>query len=108
MASKDSVHDGSRVIVNRVLKPRIGVITFPGSQDDRDALWALGAVGAAPVSVWHAEPDLGGMEAVVLPGGFSYGDYLRAGALARFAPVMDAVASFAEEGGLVLGLCNGF
>jgi phosphoribosylformylglycinamidine synthase I len=84
------------------------VITFPGSQDDRDAVWALGALGAEPVPVWHAEPELPNVGAVVLPGGFSYGDYLRCGAIARFAPAMEAVARFAEGGGLVLGICNGF
>ena len=89
-------------------RPRIGVVTFPGSQDDRDALWALGALGADPVRVWHAEPELPDVGAVVLPGGFSYGDYLRAGALARFSPAMEAVARFAQNGGLVLGICNGF
>ena len=88
--------------------PRIAVITFPGSQDDRDAAWALGALGAAPVPVWHAEAELPDVTAVVLPGGFSYGDYLRAGAIARFSPAMEAVARFAAEGGLVLGICNGF
>src|SRR5215210_3103891 len=89
-------------------RPRIGVLTFPGSQDDRDALWALGALGADPVRVWHGEPELPDVRAVVLPGGFSYGDYLRAGAIARFSPAMEAVARFAEDGGLVLGICNGF
>jgi phosphoribosylformylglycinamidine synthase subunit PurQ / glutaminase len=89
-------------------RTRVGVITFPGSQDDRDALWALGALGAEAVPIWHAEPELPALVAVVLPGGFSYGDYLRAGALARFSPAMEAVARFADEGGLVLGICNGF
>ena len=89
-------------------RPRIGVLVFPGSNDDRDAAWALSALGAAPQLVWHEEPELPQVEAVVLPGGFSYGDYLRAGAIARFAPAMSAVASFAREGGLVLGICNGF
>jgi phosphoribosylformylglycinamidine synthase len=88
--------------------PRIAVVVFPGSNDDRDAAWALGALGAEPVLVWHAERELPAVGAVVLPGGFSYGDYLRCGAIARFAPVMDAVASFAAGGGLVLGICNGF
>jgi len=88
--------------------PRIGVVTFPGSNDDRDAAWALRALGAEPVPVWHAEPELPDLAAVVLPGGFSYGDYLRCGALARFAPAMEAVRAFAAEGGLVLGICNGF
>jgi phosphoribosylformylglycinamidine synthase I len=89
-------------------RPRVGVITFPGSQDDRDAVWALEALGAEPVAVWHAESELPELGAVVLPGGFSYGDYLRAGAIARFSPAMEAVSRFAEEGGLVLGICNGF
>ena len=90
------------------LRPRIGVLVFPGSNDDHDAAWALTALGADPQLVWHAETELPRVEAVVLPGGFSYGDYLRAGAIARFAPAMDAVAEFAREGGPVLGICNGF
>ncbi len=89
-------------------RPRIGVIVFPGSNDDRDAAWSLAALGAEPVLVWHAEEALPRVDAVVLPGGFSYGDYLRAGAIARLAPAMRAVAAFAAEGGLVLGVCNGF
>ena len=89
-------------------KPRIAVVTFPGSNDDRDAALALAQLGAEPVPVWHAERELPEMCAVVLPGGFSYGDYLRAGALARFAPVMDSVRALAADGGLVLGICNGF
>jgi phosphoribosylformylglycinamidine synthase len=88
---------------------RVVVIQFPGSNDDRDALWALKALGADASLVWHAETSLpDGTGAVVLPGGFSYGDYLRAGAIARFAPVMEAVHTFAAGGGLVLGICNGF
>ena len=90
------------------LRPRVGVLVFPGSNDDRDAAWALSALGAEPQLVWHEEPALPPVEAVVLPGGFSYGDYLRAGAIARFAPAMDAVADFARDGGPVLGICNGF
>jgi phosphoribosylformylglycinamidine synthase subunit PurQ / glutaminase len=89
-------------------KPRIAVITFPGSNDDCDAAHALAQLGAEPVPVWHADDELPAVRAVVLPGGFSYGDYLRAGALARFAPVMEAVRALAAEGGLVLGICNGF
>jgi phosphoribosylformylglycinamidine synthase len=89
-------------------QPRIGVVTFLGSNDDRDALWALAALDAEAVPVWHEEPELPDLDAVVLPGGFSYGDYLRCGAIARFAPAMRAVADFAAEGGLVLGICNGF
>jgi phosphoribosylformylglycinamidine synthase len=87
---------------------RIGVVTYPGSQDDRDALWALAALGAEAVSVWHEESDLSGLDAVVLPGGFSYGDYLRCGAIAGFSPATAAVCEFAHTGGYVLGICNGF
>ncbi|MBA2297161.1 MAG: phosphoribosylformylglycinamidine synthase subunit PurQ [Actinobacteria bacterium] len=88
---------------------RVAVVVFPGSNDDRDAAWALRALGADARLVWHAEhelpPDTG---AVVLPGGFSYGDYLRCGAIARSAAIMRAVGEFAAAGGLVLGICNGF
>ena len=90
------------------LRPRIAVVTFPGSNDDRDAAHALGLLGADAVPVWHADRALPDVAAVVLPGGFSYGDYLRAGAIARFAPVMRDVQRFAGDGGLVLGICNGF
>jgi phosphoribosylformylglycinamidine synthase I len=89
-------------------RPRIAVLVFPGSNDDRDAALAFDRLGADPVLVWHAEAELPEVGAVALPGGFSYGDYLRCGAIARFAPVMDAVRRFAEDGGLVLGICNGF
>ena len=89
-------------------RPKIGVVVFPGSNDDHDAALALERLGAEPTLVWHAERDLPAVGAVVLPGGFSYGDYLRCGAIARFAPVMAAVGRFAENGGLVLGICNGF
>jgi phosphoribosylformylglycinamidine synthase subunit PurQ / glutaminase len=89
-------------------QPRIGVVTYPGSQDDRDALWALAAVDADAVPIWHGRADLPDVDAVVLPGGFSYGDYLRCGAIARFSPATAAVCDFAERGGLVLGICNGF
>ena len=89
--------------------PRVAVVTFPGSNDDHDAAWALGAVGADPAMVWHQADELpSDTAAVVLPGGFSYGDYLRAGAMASVAPVMDAVRAFAAAGGPVLGICNGF
>jgi len=84
------------------------VVTYPGSQDDRDALWALAALDAEAVPVWHDEHELPDLDAVVLPGGFSYGDYLRCGAIARFSPVTAAVCEFAAAGGLVLGICNGF
>jgi phosphoribosylformylglycinamidine synthase I len=89
-------------------QPRVGVVQFPGSNDDRDALWALAALDAEAVAVWHAETELPDLDAVVLPGGFSYGDYLRCGAIARFSPAMAAVTEFAAGGGLVLGICNGF
>jgi phosphoribosylformylglycinamidine synthase subunit PurQ / glutaminase len=90
-------------------RPVVAIIVFPGSNDDRDAAWALGAVGADPILVWHDEPDLPpATGAVVLPGGFSYGDYLRCGAIANLAPAMGAVRRFAERGGPVLGICNGF
>ncbi|HEX6687261.1 MAG TPA: phosphoribosylformylglycinamidine synthase subunit PurQ [Solirubrobacterales bacterium] len=84
-----------------------GVLQFPGSCDERDALHACGLSGEARL-IWHEERDLGDVDAVVVPGGFSYGDYLRAGAIARFSPAMEAVAEFAAEGGPVLGICNGF
>jgi phosphoribosylformylglycinamidine synthase len=89
-------------------RPRIGVVAFPGSNDDRDALRALESLGAEAVPVWHADERLPDVAGVVLPGGFSYGDYLRCGAIARFAPAMRAVAEFAADGGPVLGICNGF
>jgi phosphoribosylformylglycinamidine synthase len=89
-------------------QPRIGVLRFPGACDDRDALWALAALDAEAVFVWHTETELPELDAVVLPGGFSYGDYLRCGAIARFAPAMEAVSAFAADGGPVLGICNGF
>jgi phosphoribosylformylglycinamidine synthase I len=92
-----------------VTKPKVAVVQFPGSNDERDAQWALKALGADARLVWHAEAELPqGTGAVVLPGGFSYGDYLRCGAIARFAPIMDAVKAFAADGGPVLGTCNGF
>ncbi len=87
---------------------RIGVITFPGTLDDVDAARAVRSAGAGAVSLWHADADLKGVDAVVVPGGFSYGDYLRAGAIARFAPVMGEVIAAAERGLPVLGICNGF
>jgi len=87
---------------------RIGVITFPGTLDEVDAARAARRVGAEAVSLWHADADLKGVDAVVVPGGFSYGDYLRAGAIARFAPVMAEVVDAARRGMPVLGICNGF
>ncbi|HEY4823572.1 MAG TPA: phosphoribosylformylglycinamidine synthase subunit PurQ, partial [Solirubrobacteraceae bacterium] len=86
---------------------KFGVLQFPGSCDEVDALEAARRVGEAEL-IWHGERDLKGADAIVVPGGFSYGDYLRAGAIARFAPVMTEVEAFAREGGLVLGICNGF
>jgi phosphoribosylformylglycinamidine synthase subunit PurQ / glutaminase len=87
---------------------RIGVVVFPGSNCDRDTLHALEHAGAEAVPLWHEQADLEGVGAVVLPGGFAYGDYLRAGVIARFSPIMRAVDAFASDGGLVLGICNGF
>ena len=87
---------------------RVGVVTFPGSLDDQDAARAIRLAGAEPVALWHGDHDLRGVDAVLLPGGFSYGDYLRCGAIARFAPVMTEVVAAAEKGMPVLGICNGF
>jgi phosphoribosylformylglycinamidine synthase I len=87
---------------------RVGVVTFPGSLDDRDALRAVALAGGTPVPLWHGDADLLGVDAVVLPGGFSYGDYLRAGAIARFSPVVAEVVVAAGHGLPVLGICNGF
>ena len=88
---------------------KFGVVVFPGTWSDRDCLHALGPVmGHEAVAIWHQDTDLQGCDCIVLPGGFSYGDYLRAGAIARFAPVMGAIQEFAARGGLVLGICNGF
>ena len=89
-------------------KPRVAVVVFLGSNDVADAELALERLGADPVLVWHADEELPAVGGVVLPGGFSYGDYLRAGAIARFSPAMRAVADFAADGGFVLGICNGF
>ncbi|MGO3703876.1 phosphoribosylformylglycinamidine synthase subunit PurQ [Microbacterium gubbeenense] len=87
---------------------RIGVVTFPGSLDDRDAQRAVRAAGAEPVALWHGSHDLDGVDAVILPGGFSYGDYLRAGAIAALAPIMSEIKQAAAKGMPVLGICNGF
>jgi phosphoribosylformylglycinamidine synthase I len=87
---------------------RIGVVTFPGSLDDRDALRAIRIAGAESVPLWHADRSLHEVDAVILPGGFSYGDYLRCGAIARFAPVMESIVAAAKDGMPVLGICNGF
>jgi len=87
---------------------RVGVITFPGSLDDRDAARAVRIAGGEPVALWHADTSLQGVDAVILPGGFSYGDYLRAGAIARFAPLMEELIPAARAGLPVLGICNGF
>jgi len=88
---------------------KFGVIIFPGSNCDHDAYWVISEVAHQPVTfLWHDSPDLQGCDAIVVPGGFAYGDYLRTGAIARFSPVMESVRKFAAEGGLVLGLCNGF
>lgn len=90
------------------MSARVGVITFPGTLDDVDAARAVRLSGAEPVSLWHGDADLSGVDAVVVPGGFSYGDYLRCGAIAKFAPVMGEVVAAAGRGMPVLGICNGF
>ena len=87
---------------------KVGVVTFPGSLDDRDAARAVRAVGPEAVALWHGDSDLHGVDAVILPGGFSYGDYLRCGAISRFAPVMTTIIERAKEGMPLLGICNGF
>lgn len=87
---------------------KVGVVQFPGSNDERDAVWAVEHLGGEAELLWHGDADLRGVDAVILPGGFSYGDYLRCGAIARFAPVMGSVTAFARTGGPVLGICNGF
>ena len=87
---------------------RVGVVTFPGSNCESETLRAIARVGAEPVEIWHQATDLKGVDVVILPGGFSYGDYLRSGAIARFSPIMDAVRAHAAEGGGVIGICNGF
>ena len=90
------------------MNARIGVVTFPGSLDDADAARAIRIAGATPVALWHGDADLHNVDAVVLPGGFSYGDYLRCGAIAKFAPVMSLIIEKAQVGLPVLGICNGF
>ena len=90
------------------MAPRIGVVTFPGTLDDQDAVRAVRIAGAEPVSLWHADADLHGVDAVILPGGFSYGDYLRAGAIAALSPVVGEIKKAADAGMPVLGICNGF
>ncbi|HLF69766.1 MAG TPA: phosphoribosylformylglycinamidine synthase subunit PurQ, partial [Actinomycetota bacterium] len=87
---------------------RVAVVVFPGSNCEQDAVHALRLLGAEPEYVFHRQTDLSDFEAVVLPGGFSYGDYLRTGAIAAFSPIMDAVRTFAADGGPVIGICNGF
>ncbi len=87
---------------------KVGVVTFPDSNSDVDAINALAVAGVDPVTLWHESPDIQGVSAVILPGGFAYGDYIRAGVIARFSPVMRGVSEFAAAGGYVLGICNGF
>ncbi len=90
------------------MSARIGVVTFPGTLDDRDAARAVRIAGGVPVELWHGDDDIKGVDAVILPGGFSYGDYLRCGAISRFAPVMNSIVDGAKGGLPVLGICNGF
>lgn len=87
---------------------RIGVVVFPGTNCEHDVAWAVESIGGSPELLWHAEASIRGVDAVVLPGGFAHGDYLRTGAIARFSPVMESVAAFAADGGPVVGICNGF
>jgi phosphoribosylformylglycinamidine synthase I len=87
---------------------RVGVVVFPGTNCEQDVAWAIETIGGSAEMLWHADPTLRGVDAVVLAGGFAHGDYLRTGAIARFSPVMEAVASLAAEGGPVVGICNGF
>ena len=87
---------------------RVGVVVFPGSNCDRDCLWALGTAAIEAVPLWHKDDSLLGCDAVILPGGFSYGDYLRCGAIARLSPIMPAISRHAKAGGIVIGICNGF
>jgi phosphoribosylformylglycinamidine synthase I len=90
------------------LSARVGVVVFPGTNCEADVAWAIEQVGGSPQLLWHAERRLSGVDAVVVPGGFAHGDYLRTGAIARFSPIMEAVEGFAAEGGPVVGICNGF
>lgn len=90
------------------MSARIGVVTFPGTLDDRDAARAVRIAGGVPVELWHGDDDIKGVDAIILPGGFSYGDYLRCGAISRFAPVMNSIVDGAKGGLPVLGICNGF
>lgn len=90
------------------MSPRVGVVVFPGSNCEHDVVEAVAAVGGMGTLVWHGDTSLRDVDAIVLPGGFAHGDYLRPGAIARFSPVMDAVLAFAREGGPVIGICNGF
>ncbi|NPA12260.1 MAG: phosphoribosylformylglycinamidine synthase subunit PurQ [Epsilonproteobacteria bacterium] len=87
---------------------KVGVVVFPGTNCDRDTKWAFEKIGAKAEFIWHTQDSLNNYDLVVLPGGFSYGDYLRSGAIARFSPVMNAVSEYAKKGGYVLGICNGF
>jgi phosphoribosylformylglycinamidine synthase len=90
------------------MSTRVGVVVFPGTNCELDVAWALESLGASTEMLWHADPTTSGVDAVVVPGGFAHGDYLRTGAIARFSPVMDAVSAFAAAGGPVVGICNGF
>ena len=90
------------------MAPRVGVVVFPGTNCEHDVVAALALAGAEPSLLWHRDPTVGGADAIVVPGGFAHGDYLRPGAIARFSPVMEAVAAFAARGGPVVGICNGF
>jgi phosphoribosylformylglycinamidine synthase I len=90
------------------MTPTVGIVVFPGSNCERDCARSFGSLGSEVKMIWHADTDLAGVDVVVLPGGFAHGDYLRTGAIARFSPIMDAVIEHARDGGLVIGICNGF
>ncbi len=90
------------------MSARVGIVVFPGTNCELDVAWAVERLGGVPETLWHADAELRGVDAIVVPGGFAHGDYLRTGAIARFSPVMDAVARFATAGGPVVGICNGF
>ncbi|MCD6129688.1 MAG: phosphoribosylformylglycinamidine synthase I [Deltaproteobacteria bacterium] len=87
---------------------KVGIVVFPGTNCDKDIFWSIKTLGGIPVYIWHEQEDVGDIDCIILPGGFSYGDYLRAGGLAKFSKIMDRIGLFADEGKFVIGICNGF